>query len=476
MKIILIFPTIINPEYGLPRTPPLGISYLGTVLKKKGHKVKLIDLRLPKYTQDYFIKVLKSFKPDIVGVSATSYGYLSGKEIFALTKKYYPKTVTILGGPHAAVGGMNAIKDKNLDMFAIGEGEDLIIDLLDAIKNKKSLKDIKGLTYKDKRGRVHVNAPRFNSSDLDALPFPQFNLLPIEEYRAGGTLTIPIMTSRGCPFGCIYCVSWKTQGKMFRGRSAKNVVDEIEFLTRKINVEHFTILDDNFAFDRKRAIEICNEIIRRGLKIKWQCDQGIRADRTDYEVYKSMKDSGCTLIALGVENPDPEVLKKMNKGETIEDIKKSIRAAQKVGLIVKAFFIVGCPGDNLKLVKKSIKFFKDMNIDIPRYSMMTAYPGSVLWAWAEKNGRFLSDPFNYTVQRHDNSRDVQFETDDFRAKDRLKGMRLASDEAEKWIIRFKLKNKFGEKFGLLLYPLFKTDLVHHFIKKLYQMKLIRVVD
>lgn len=475
MKVILAFPAI-TTDYGLPRTPPLGISYLGTVLEKTGYKVKLIDLRLPKYNNEYFIKTLKAFKPDIVGVSATSFGYLGGKEIFALTKEYSSKTITILGGPHAAIGGMDAIKDKNLDMLAIGEGEELILELLDSIKKKNSFKSIRGLVYKDKRGSIHTNIPRPITSDLNKLPFPKLNLLPLEEYRAAGVLTLPIMTSRGCPYGCIYCVSWKTQGKMFRGREPKHVVDEIESLVKKFDVSHFTILDDNFAFDKKRAIEICNEIIKRGLSIKWQCDQGIRADRTDYEVYKAMKESGCTLIAIGVENPDPEVLKKMNKGEVIEDIKKSIRAAKKAGLIVKAFFIVGCPGDNLKLVKKSIQFFKEMDIDLPRYSMMTAYPGSVLWSWAEKNGRFLSDPFKYTVQKHDNSKDVQFETDDFSAKDRLYGFKLANDEAEKWIIRYKLKEKFGKKLAYYLYPLFELSAMRYLTKKLYQMKLIRVVD
>jgi len=476
MKVILVFPTIINSEYGLPRTPPLGITYLGTVLKQKGHKVKLIDLRLPKYTNDYFVKILKKFRPDIVGVSATSYGYLSGKEIFELTKKYFPKTITILGGPHASVGGLLAIKDNNLDMFAVGEGEDLILELINALENKKNLKSIKGLSYKDKKGKVKINAPRFNTSDLSRLPFPNFSFFPLKDYKAGGVLTLPVMTSRGCPYGCVYCVSWKTQGKMFRGRSPENVVDEIENLTEKFSVNHFTILDDNFAFNKQRAIEICNKIVERGLKINWQCDQGIRADRTDYEVYSAMKKSGCNLIAIGVENPDPRVLKEMNKGETIQDIKRSIRAAQKAKLVVKAFFIIGCPGDNLKLVKKSIDFFKKMDIDLPRYSMMTAYPGSVLWGWVLENGRFLKDAYEYTILHPDSSKEVQFETKDFPARDRLEGMRLATKEAEKWIIRYKLKSKLGEKLGLFLYPMFKTDIMHHFLKKLYQMRLIRVVD
>ena len=476
MKIILVFPTINKSDYGLPRTPPLGISYLGTVLEQNGHKVKLIDLRLPDFGNEYFVSTLRSFKPDIVGVSATSYGYLSGKEIFELTKAYSKKTTTILGGPHAAVGGLVAIKDKNLDMLAVGEGEELIIELLDALRNKKSFKSIKGLTYKDRRGRVHINEPRRTGLDVNTLPFPKLDFFPLEKYKAAGVLTLPIMTSRGCPYGCIYCVSFKTQGKLFRGRSAQNVVDEIESLTKKTNADHFTILDDNFAFDKPRAIEICNEIVKRGLNIKWQCDQGIRADRTDYEIYKSMKKSGCTLIAIGVENPDPQVLKNIRKGETIKDIKKSIKAAQKAGLVVKAFFIIGCPGDNLKLVKKSIEFFKKMDIDLPRYSMMTAYPGSALWFWAQANGKFVTDPHDYIVRNPDTSKEVQFETDDFPSQDRLYAIRLASSEAEKWMIRYKLKAKFGEKLGTTLYPIFRTNIMHQFVRKLYEMKLVRVVD
>ncbi|KKU86001.1 MAG: Radical SAM domain protein, partial [Candidatus Gottesmanbacteria bacterium GW2011_GWA2_47_9] len=239
MKIILVFPTINKSDYGLPRTPPLGISYLGTVLEQNGHKVKLIDLRLPDFGNEYFVSTLRSFKPDIVGVSATSYGYLSGKEIFELTKAYSKRTLTILGGPHAAVGGLVAIKDKNLDMLAVGEGEELIIELLDALRNKKSFKSIKGLTYKDRRGRVHINEPRRTGLDVNTLPFPKLDFFPLEKYKAAGVLTLPIMTSRGCPYGCIYCVSFKTQGKLFRGRSAQNVVDEIESLTKKTNADHF---------------------------------------------------------------------------------------------------------------------------------------------------------------------------------------------------------------------------------------------
>lgn len=476
MKIILLFPSILKSNYGLPRTPPLGICYLGTVLKKAGHRVKLIDLRLPDYQNDYFVNTLKSFKPDLVGVSTTSFGYLWGKEILALTKQHSPKTLTILGGPHAAVGGMIAIKDKNLDMLAIGEGEDLIIELLEAMKKKKGLKNIEGLVYKNKAGKVLVNSPRAITSDLNKLPFPELDLLPLEKYKAAGVLTLPIMTSRGCPYGCVYCVSWRTQGKMFRGREPNHVVNEIESLSKKFNVNHFTVLDDNFAFKKERALEICREIIRRGLKINWQCDQGIRADRTDYEVYKAMKESGCKLVAIGVENPDPNVLKQMNKGETLEEIKKSIKAAKKVGLIVKAFFIVGCPGDNLKLVKKSIQFFKEMDIDLPRFGLMTAYPGSALWTWVEKNGKFLGDPYAFITNNPAEIKEVQFETEDFPAKDRLNGIKLASEEAEKWIIRYKLKAKFGKNIGLFIYPLFRTNLMHQFVKKLYQMRLIRVVD
>lgn len=476
MRLLLVFPTIIGSEYGLPRTPPLGICYLGTVAKKAGHQVKLIDMRLPGYHQEYLKKTLQSFRPHLVAASATSFVYPGAQEIFQLTKEISAKTLTLLGGPHAAIATDLVIKDKNLDMLAIGEGEELTVEVLERLSQKRSFRAIKGLVYKNKKGKVLVNPLRPLNRDLDSLPFPELDLLPLEEYRVRGTLTLPIMTSRGCPYGCIYCVSYKTMGKLFRARSCQNVVDEIEMLVKKHRVNHFTFLDDNFTLDPRRAIKICQEIVRRNLKINWQCDQGIRADKADYQVYQAMKESGCDLIAVGVENPDTNVLRLMNKGETIGQIKKSIRAAQKAGLVVKAFFIIGCPGDNLRLVKKSIQFFKKMDIDLPRYSMMTAYPGSALWQWVIENARFVTDPYDYITRNPDTAKEVQFETDDFPGEERVYAMKLASDEAEKWMIRYKLKAILGEKWGLFLYPLFRNKLIHYLIKKMYQLRLIRVVD
>lgn len=476
MRVLLVFPTIFASEYGLPRTPPLGICYLGTMAKKTGHRVKLIDMRLPGYGKEYLQKTLLSFKPHLVAVSATSFAYHGAKKVFALVKKISPPTLTLLGGPHAAIVSHLCLQDKNLDLLAIGEGEELLVELLDRLRAKRTFRGIKGLVYKGAKGKIIDNPHRLLNKNLDDLPFPKLDLLPLDEYRVRGELTLPIMTSRGCPYGCIYCVSYKTMGKMFRARSVKNVVDEIERLINKYRATSFTFLDDNFTLDAKRAIKICQEIVRRGLKIKWQCDQGIRADKADYQVYKAMKESGCELVAIGVENPDPKVLLLMNKGETIQEIKKSIRAAQRADLVVKCFFIIGCPGDNLKLVKKSIQFFKKMDIDLPRYSMMTAYPGSALWQWVIENGRFVTDPEDYIIRNPDTAKEVQFETDDFPAEQRLFAIKMASDEAERWMIRYKLKVKFGEKMGLFLWSFFRNRLGHYLAKKMYQLKLVSVVD
>lgn len=476
MKLLLIFPTIFDSEYGLPRTPPLGLCYLGTMAKKAGHQVKLVDMRLPGFGKEYLKKTLLTFKPHLVAVSAASFAYPGAKQVFQLVKKISPKTLTLLGGPHAAIGTNVVIKDNNLDLLTIGEGEYLIVELLEHLKQKRTFRGLKGLVYKNKKGEPIYNPLRPLIENLDALPFPDLDLLPLEKYRAQDELTLPIMTSRGCPYNCIYCVSYKTMGKMFRFRSVENVVDEIERLIKNYGANRLTILDDNFTLNPQRAISICREMVKRKLKIKWQCDQGIRADRADYQVYQAMKESGCELVAIGVENPDPKVLLLMNKGETIQEIKKSIRAAQRAGLVVKCFFIIGCPGDNLKLVRKSIQFFKKMDIDLPRYSMMTAYPGSALWQWVIENGRFVVDPEDYIIRNPDTAKEVQFETDDFPAEQRLFAIKMASDEAERWMIRYKLKVKFGEKMGLFLWSFFRNRLGHYLAKKMYQLKLVSVVD
>lgn len=458
MKVLLVYPPS-QSLYGLPRYPMASLAYLGTVLRKKGINVRGLDMRIPGYNFQVLRKEIASFEPDAVGVGSTTFDFPQARKVFEIVKKTNSSAITILGGPHASVCPNLVAKEKVVDYVFLGEGEEEFPKFL--LKKRKKEKII--------------NSRCFLPQDLDNLPFPQWEIFSLDDYRVRGNLTLPVLTSRGCPYSCIYCASWRTHGKKFRFRSPKNVVDEIEHDIEKYGVTNFSILDDNFALNLERAISICQEIIKRKLRITWSCDQGMRADRTSKKLFNLMKKSGCTLVALGVEHADQEILDKMQKTESIEVIKKSIINAKKAGLIVKAFFIVGGPGDNLKKTKKSIEFFKETEVDIPRFSMMTAYPGSAIWDWVLKNGKFLGDPYQFLMEKPTGQVGVQFETEDFPKEERLEAFQLAEKEAEIWMIFQKLLKKIGP-LTFLLMPIVRLEAFRDILKTFYRLKLLSVTD
>lgn len=479
MKILLVYPVGFKTlVYGQPRVPPLGICYLAAVLTKKGHRVKLIDMRLKGFGSPYLKKTLEEYQPQLVGVSATTFDYPRAQNVFRIAKEICPQATTILGGSHASLVGKKLINSTNIDLVLKGEGEKVLPKIINGLYQGKSLSSCRGLIYKNKKSQViDKSDQREFIFNLDELPFPRFDLLPLKKYQAAELLTLPLMTSRGCPYNCIFCASWQTHGRVYRKRSPNNVVDEIEHDVKKYGAKNFSVLDDNFNFDKKRAIAICQEIIKRKLNITWQCDQGIRADKADEEVFYWMKKSGCRLVAIGIESAEPKVLQAMNKGETISVIKKTIKAAKKTGLIVKGFFIVGGPKDTENSVKKSVDFFRTMPIDIPRVSIMGAFPETKMWEWIQKNGRFIGNPHDYlsSHEQADQMNEVQFETPEFPQKKRVEMFNWAVDEAEKKTIQYKLKSIFGPQIGLLLAKIFNLKLSRQIIKKLYQMRLIKVV-
>lgn len=475
MKILLVYPRS-KSVYGLPHYPPLGIAYLATVLKEKGYLVEVLDMRLPKYNLPYLKKKLGQFKPDLVGVSSTSFDFPGAVTVFRTVKKVSPKIITLNGGSHASVCPQKAMGEKCLDYLIMGEGEETLPQLLKTISKKGNLSKIKGLVYRNKRQNGLMMNPPELIKNLNSLPFPEWNLFSLDEYRVRGKLTLPVASSRGCPFGCIYCVSWRTHGKQFRVRTPENVVDEIERDIVNYGAQRISFLDDNLTLDKKRIIRICQLVVKKQLKFKWTCDQGIRADMVDKDLLAIMKKSGCQLVAIGVESASQEVLDLMGKGESLSAIRKAIKEAKSVGLIVKAFFIVGGPTDNLGRTKESIRFFKENNVDFPRFGMMTAYPGSPLWDWVEKNGRWIGNPYRYILKTPTTSGGVQFETKDFPKKERLKAFALAQKEAEIWSIRQRLVKQLGPLLGWFFLLPFRLKFFRELVKKVYRWRLFSVTD
>lgn len=472
---IILVKTYARSVYGYPATPLLGVGLLASILKKAGFKTLVLDLRLKGYGKDILVAAISDFKPNIVGFSASSFDYLNSVGLCETIKEIDQNIVTVIGGPHTTMSPEKAIEPKCVDYICVGEADSTISEFVNAFPDKEKMKKVRGFGYKDGTRLVFNPAPE-HLDDLDSLPFIDMGLFPIEKYRVGKILTLPLFTSRGCPYHCCYCCSYLIHGRKYRARSAKSLVQEIEWNMDRFKTKYFTIADDTFNFDKQRVIDFCNLLIEKNLQIEWDCPQGIRADRLTPEIAQLMKKAGCKLLAIGIESVDREVLKTIQKGETIEQIEAAIKATNEAGMISKAFFLVGLPGDNVEKILESIKFFKRNNIYIPRYSMIVAFPTTTLERWTRENATSYYDPYEYAITHNECSDDigVQFDTEDFPKKERYRIFRYAEKEAECWLIRNKLIDKFGPVIGKIAAVPFHLKIFRDILRLAFKLNIINI--
>ena len=288
------------------------------------------------------------------------------------------------------------------------------------MKQGKSLEGLKGLIYKDygnegwenrindcdencsikQRDGIRIvnNGPREFIQDLDSLPFPAYDLMPLEKYTVLGHRLehFPMITSRGCPFGCRYCSSSLFLGRKFRARSPKNVVDEIEWLVGDFKAKYIAFSDDTFTLSKRRVIEICDEIIKRNLDIKWSCSS--RVDTISKELLEKMKDAGCSAIYYGVESASQRVLNYYKKRINLERVKEAVKLTKKAGIEVICSFIIGSPYETKEDMKATLKFALKLNPDYAQFSILTPYPGTDIYREAKEKNLLLTENFdNYTA-------------------------------------------------------------------------------
>jgi radical SAM superfamily enzyme YgiQ (UPF0313 family) len=371
-------------------SPPLGLAYIAAVLEKAGHDVKIFDCQfLDQY--DLFFNSLRKEKPDIVGVSVFTASVNSTFDLINRVKKILPRTKIIVGGPHAGAAPEHCLKNRCIDIVVIGEGEVTIL----GICSGKPLGKIEGIVYRS-GGKIKYNRLRKPIENLDSLPFPDRDLLPsIYRYRTeieklAREPYTSMFTSRGCPYRCIYC-SKTVFGRSFRARSAKNVVDEMEFLINKYKVKHIHIYDDTFNNDPKRVFDICNEIIKRGLDVTWDCES--RVNTMSRELLKKMAEAGCTSVGYGVESADQNILNTLQKDVDLKKVKDAVRWAREAGIRTRCYFIIGSPGETKDTVRKTIDFAKEANPDFALYSILTPFPGTQLFDWLREKKLIKEDQY-----------------------------------------------------------------------------------
>jgi anaerobic magnesium-protoporphyrin IX monomethyl ester cyclase len=384
MKITLVNPPYPPSVHSHPPFIPLGIAYIGAVSEKAGHQVTVIDCQAEKLTYETFRDRIAKTPSDVIGVTATTLLYKSAMKLITMAKQIQPNALTILGGSHGTFWDENALNEyPSLDIVVRREGEQTFIELINMLQTQSSLSTVLGITYRN-RDKIVRNADRPFLEDLDSLPFPSHHLLPLEELKHNGKILFPLITSRGCVYWCDFCSTVRMFGRGYRMRSPKNVVDEMQLIHDKYGVDQVTFYDDAFTVDRTRVLKICEELHTRKLRMKWDC--GTRVDMVDRELMKTMYDSGCIAVWLGVESGSEAILGAMNKRIKLDQTRLSYKVAHEVGLMTIANVVLGFPGETEQTARETIRFVKELNPEDVGFYIATPYPGTPMYEQVKKNG------------------------------------------------------------------------------------------
>jgi len=368
----------------------LGLGYLAAALEKRGDTVKVLDVGVAGGSERNLLQNIESFKPEVVGITAQTASYSKALKISRLVKKWNHACPVIFGGPHASILTEEVLKEPTVDIVVRGEGDATIVELMNCLVAGDPLAGVRGISFKQNGGIYHNEAQPF-VENMDALPFPAWHLFDMDRYlaRMKGLKVAPVLSSRGCPFGCIFCYRGPAAGKTFRARSPEKIIEEIRLLQGRYGIGDILFVDDIFTLNQKRAERICDLIIESGLNISWRCQT--RADCLNIDLLHKMKASNCIDISMGIESGNEQILAATGKKITKEKIREAFRLIKEIGISTSSSFIIGLPGDTVETVKQTIEFAKELN---PNYAIFYAaipYPGTELARQVVESGGKLPD-------------------------------------------------------------------------------------
>ena len=371
--------------------PPLSLSYLAAMLQSEGIEVQILDLLVSQHSARKIRDKLEEYQPGMVGATCVTLNSTIATRNLKICKDFDPHIVTMLGGPHASFALKETLlRARWIDVVIIGEGERTLVELVRALDKGKDIRQVAGIAFREDN-RVVKTEPRPLIENLDELPPPARHLLPLSKYRA---IDAPctVITSRGCPYRCIFCSGPRLFGRRVRFRDPRLVVDEIEQLHKGFGFEKLNIVDDTFTLNHRHAQAVCDEIMRRNLKFQWNVFA--RADTVNLDMLKSMKQAGCSWLLYGAESASPEILKTIKKGTTPDDIRRGTRLATEAGIGVFNSFIFGLPGESPETARLSLDFAHELNRDYDaRYGfhLLSPLPGTELYEKPKDYGiRILS--------------------------------------------------------------------------------------
>jgi len=384
----------------VPR-PSVAMATLAACCLERGQDVKLLDLSLAQFEGkvpgEVMTDILNSYKPDFVCFSFTTPLFDECCEYAKFVREKLPNATLVAGGVHPTIYPEEVLKKSESDIAVMAEGDFILPQIIEANNDITKLEKIEGIAFKDKKGKI-IKTPRGRGvENMDDLPLPAWNLLPVKKYTMPKIMTKKnpvgsMETSRGCLAGCTYC-NKSVFGRKWSGKSAKRVVDELEYM-KKCGFNEVHVYADMFTTDLDRAKDICDLIIKRGLKISWKLDCGIRIDSVEPELYKKLKAAGCYGVGYGLESGSQKILDKIHKGLNIKEAHNAIKWANEAGIETVGFFMFGLPGETVETMEETIKLATQLKLDYAKVTLATPFPGTALYAELQAKGRIKSQEWS----------------------------------------------------------------------------------
>lgn len=391
----------------IPPLPPTDLMYLAAVAEQEGLEAKIVD-----YSQGGDLeKDLKEFKPDYIVANVATPTFKNDISVMTIAKEICPDIVTIAKGAAFLTVAFEVMYfQKDLDIIICGEPEETLKEIV----RGNPFESIKGIYYRDDV-RVKFTGARPFIEDLDNLPFPARHLVDNNLYRRpdNNKVQAVIKVSRGCPFHCFFCLATPVSGAKVRKRSPENIVAEIRECVEKYGITNFVFWSDIFNIDKEWTLDLCQKIIDSGLKITWSANT--RADTADEEMAQKMYESGCRLVSIGVESGSQEMLDKIGKKITLDDVRLTVKIFKKAGIKIYNYFVIGLPWEDEDTVEDTIDFAIELDSDFISFYTATPLPGTRFYDYAKANRLIDSDTsfssayFYPSVNTHYLSKDKVFE-------------------------------------------------------------------
>lgn len=457
-KVLFVIPrnkSLFGDEVNQTAHPHVGVAYLVAFLKERGLEIAIFDEGIENSGLKLAGKI-DEFKPNLIGISIFSYSYVFAKNLIKIIKAHSDIPL-VAGGPHVCAVRSEILKNSRIDFAIKNEGEYPLLALASEISNSTgNFHSINGLTWR-KDGSVIENPDNPYIDNLDDLPFPDYEAFDIKRYPCYKSKTIPLITSRGCPFGCNYCSVRLSMGQRFRARSAKNVFAEIKYLYEQ-GWRNFDINDDCFSLDKARAENICDLITENKLKIRFQLYNGIRVDTVNEGLLKKMKHAGCYFISYGCEAGSDKVLKAIKKGITLQQVRDAVNWTNWAGIPNSVNFIIGHKEETFQDALDTMRFAAELPTNFVNFYNLLPYPGTESFEWASQHAEFLVPPeeFLENISYRDNQ--PLFQTAEFTKEQRERVIALGFKLYRKKILTFRL----GKVLGYMVYWITGLDFINKF--------------